>query len=229
MSANELVSHFWIGGPPFVSSTLLVSGGAVGDPGAVLPVACELYDVDGVHVQSFSVEFPEREAGIIELEPFLSGLKAQSGLPHGHLVVTSRAGSKHILRQQMGTHVDFITTPTTIKSREMTFMPLLLGVRREHLITLLNVSDSAGEIVIRLLYGSRSPEWNVSIPARGTRVVSLEHELLSTFDDTSWQKGVVQGYLRASPRAQTEIAFQMIERYPGESEDQEHVRCLTAW
>jgi hypothetical protein len=207
----------------------MVASGSVGEPGARVSVQCELYDVDGAHIQNFTVDFPEREVGVIELEPMLSSLKMRSGIAQGHLVVRSRAGTKHLCRQQAGDSVSFSGSPRAIKSREMTFLPLLLGARREHIVTLLNQSDEGGQVVIRLMYGTRSPEWTVDVPARGTRAISLENELLATFDDVTWQKGVVQGYLRLSPRAQSEIVCQMIERSPAEGDDKEHFRFMTAW
>jgi hypothetical protein len=229
MQDSEVVSHFWVAGPPFFSSTLLVARGALGAAGASVKVVGEVFDVDGALAQTFEVEFPERETGVIELEPFLTNLKMQAGIPQAHLLVRSPLGTRHACRMQIGSHVDIIKSPIAIKSREMTFMPLLLGSRREHLITLLNQGDQTGQVVVRLLYGSRSPEWTVHIPARGSRVVSLERDLLATFDDTSWQKGIVQGYLRLSPRAQSEVVCQMIEKLPGESEDKESFRIVTSW
>lgn len=228
MHDGEVVSHFWVAGPPFFSSTLLVASGAISQIAGAIGVSCELFDVDGVLVQTFSVEFPEREVGIIELEPFLAHLKMHAGIPQGHLVVRSRAGTRHFMRQQVGGHVDLLKAPVPVKSREMAFMPLLLGAHREHLVTLLNVGDEVGQVVVRLLYSTRSPEWTVHVPPRGSRVFSLEHELLASFDDNSWQKGVVQGYLRLSPRVQTEVVCQMVERIPGEQEDAEIFRSLTA-
>lgn len=229
MQESEVVSNFWVAGPPFFSSTLLIASGAVGESGATVHVTGEVRDVDGVLAQTFEVDFPEKETGVMELEPFLCNLKMQVGIPQGHLVVRSKPGTRHFLRLQMEDQVNVIKAPTPIKSREMTFMPLLLGVRREHLVTLVNVGDQVGQVVVRLLYGARSPEWTLHVPARGTRVVSLEHELLASFDDISWQKGVVQGYLRVSPRAQTEIICQMLERSPGEYEDSESFRAVTTW
>ena len=232
MTESEQASHFWVAGPPFFSSTIMVASGvadcvADGIAGTI-KVACELFDVDGTPVQQFQVEFPEREVGIIETEPFMAGLKMQAGITQGHLVVRSKRGTTHICRQQLGEHVGIISAPREILNREMGCMPLLLGSRREHLVVLLNTSPEGGSAVIRLLYGTRSPEWSVQIPGNGCRVVSLEHELLSTFDDSSWQRGVVQGYLRISPRAQS-IVCQMIERLPGETEEQESYRCVSSW
>jgi hypothetical protein len=228
MQDSGVVSHFWVAGPPFFSSTLLVASGVVGGAGSTIAVDCELFDVDGTPVHSFSVQFPESETGVIELEPFLSHLKMQAGIPQGHLVVRSKAGTRHFVRQQVGDHVDILKAPFASKSREMTFIPLLLGGHREHLVTLLNVGDQVAQVVIRLLYSTRSPEWTVHVPPHGTRVFSLEHELLATFDDSSWHKGVVQGYLRVSPRAQSEVVCQMIERMPGEGENSESFRCMTS-
>jgi hypothetical protein len=229
MHDGEVVSHFWVAGPPFFSSTLLVASGAGTEVSGAVDVTCELFDVDGVLVQTLSVQFPEREVGIIELEPFLAHLKMQAGIPQGHLVVRSKTGTRHFMRQQVGEHVDLVKSPVPVKSREMTFIPLLLGAQREHLVTLLNVGDEVGQVVVRLLYSTRSPEWTVHLPPRGSRVISLEHELLASFDDSSWQKGVVQGYLRLSPRVQTEVVCQMVERIPGEREDAETFRSMTSW
>lgn len=228
MIESERASHFWVAGPPFFSSTIMVASGASDSGAGTIKVSCELFDVDGTPAQQFQVEFPEREVGIIETEPFTSGLKMQGGIVQGHLVVRSRSRTTHICRQQLGEHVGIISAPRAILNREMGCMPMLLGSRREHLVVLLNASPESGSAVIRLLYGTRSPEWTVQIPGNGCRVISVEHELLSSFDDSSWQRGVVQGYLRVSPRAQA-MTCQMIERLPGETEQQESFRCVCSW
>jgi len=228
MTESTIISHFWVAGPPFFSSTILVASGGVGAAGAKLEAQCELFDVDGAVVEEFQIEFPECETGLIEVEPFMTGLKMQGGIVQGHLVVKSRLGTRHICRQQVGEHADMVSAPQQINSREIAFMPLLLGARREHLLVLLNARPEEAQVAVRLLYASRSPEWTVQVPANGCRVVSLEHELLSTFDDYSWQKGVLQGYVRISPRSQSALICQMIERLPGETEEQETYRTISS-
>lgn len=229
MTESEITSHFWVAGPPFFSSTILVASDSSGGVGDTLEATCHLFDVEGAPIQRFSVEFPEREVGIIEVEPFMAGLKMQSGITQGHLVVQSRAGTKHFCRQQVGQHADIIAAPRELRSREMAFMPLLLGGRREHLLVALNAGKDDAQVVVRLLYGTRSPEWTVQVPSNGCRTVSVEHELLSTFDDSSWQKGVMQGYLRVSPRSHSGVVCQMIERLPGEAQEQESFRSIASW
>lgn len=229
MSSDEVTSHFWIAGPPFFSSTILVASNSAGSPQGRVPVCCDLFDVDGARVNSFRVEFPEREVGVIEVEPFMAGLKTRAGITQGHLVVRSPKGTRHFCRQQIGSHFDLVPSPALLKSRESAFVPLVLGARREHLLALVNASDEAAQLVVRLMYGTRSPEWNVVVPASGCAVLALEDELLRSFDDSTWQKGAVQAYLRLSSRQQSAVACQIIERLPGETEEQEQFRCLTSW
>jgi hypothetical protein len=226
---KSIKSHFWIAAAPFFSSTILVASGSSGVAGETIEAQCELFDVDGTPIQRFQVEFPSREVGIIEVEPFMAGLKMQSGIIQGHLAVQSRAGTTHLCRQQVGDRADILTAPRGLKSREMSFMPLLLGGRREHLVVVVSTGPEDAQVVIRLLYGSRSPEWTVQIPGNGCRIVSLEHELLATFDDSSWHKGVMQGYLRISPRSQSAVVCQMVERLPGETEEHQSYRSVSSW
>lgn len=229
MNSNDVTSHFWIGGGPFFSTSLVVSAGASGSPGETLLASCRLFDVDGAPVNSFSVEFPAGEAGVIELEPFMAGLKMQSGIPQGHLVVTSRSGTRHFCRQQSGQSAQLLSSPALIGGREHSFVPIILGAAREHLLLFVNAATEISQVTARLFYGSRSPEWTVSIPAYGCSAVSLEDDLLRSFNDASWQKGAVQGYVRLSPRVQSSVACQILERIPGETPECEQFRCLQSW
>jgi hypothetical protein len=229
MLENSVVSHFWVAAPPFCSSTILVSSTALESATSRILAQCAVYDLAGALVRDLEVEFPANEVGVLELEPFLIGLKTQSGLAHGHVVIRSSEGTRHFCRQQVGDHTDLISSPKLFKSREMAFVPLLLGAGRAHLLTLVNTDSSAGQVVVRLLYSNRSPEFTIDLPAKGSRVVSLEDELLSTFDDHSWRKGVMQGYVRISPRVQSSVLFQVIEQYPGEGENQVKYRTLLSW
>jgi hypothetical protein len=229
MSSDYVSDHFWVSGPSFFSSTLLVASGAAMSANGRVTTTCSLYDVDGIRVNSFDVEFPESEVGVIELEPFMAGLKMQGGIPQGHLEVRSPSGCRHFCRQQMGNHVDLLSSPRLILGRESAFIPLILGARRSHVALFVNAVDEVAQVVLRLFYGSRSPEWSLSIPAKGCLAVALEEELLSSFNDSSWNKGAVQGYLRISPRSQAQVACQVIEQIPGETEEQGQFRCLVSW
>jgi hypothetical protein len=229
MSGHDVTSHFWVAGPPFFSSSLLVAGGARAAQGDSIVASCRLFDVDGAPVNTFQVEFPSTEAGLIELEPFMTGLKMQGGVQQGHLVVSSSADTRHFCRQQSGQCSQMVSAPRLLGGREHSFVPIVLGAAREHLVLFVNASTEVSQVVVRLFYGSRSPEWTLSIPAYGCSAVSLEDELLRSFNDSSWQKGAVQGYVRLSPRAQSSVACQILERIPGETSETEQFRCLQSW
>jgi hypothetical protein len=229
MSGHDVTSHFWVAGPPFFSSSLIVAGGARGSEGETTLASCRLFDVEGSPVNTFHVEFPSNEAGVIELEPFMNGLKMQGGIAQGHLVVTSKSGIRHFCRQQSGLNAQVFSSPTLLGGREHSFLPIVLGAAREHLLIFVNASTEVSQVVVRLFYGSRSPEWTLSIPAYGCSAVSLEDDLLRSFNDSSWQKGAAQGYVRLSPRVQASVACQILERIPGETAESEQFRCLQSW
>ena len=232
---TDTVSHFWVSRSSFCFSTFLVAADSCGNLDQMVVVKLSLYDAHGTFIEEFVVQFPECEVGLIELEPFLTGLKTQGGVAHGHLIVRSREGTRHFCRQQLGPQVDMVTTPRVLKSREMAFIPFLLGSQREHLIVIINTEPDVSQFVVRLMYGNRAPEWTMSVPALGSRIISLQHELLATFEDVSWQRGVSQGYLRVSPRAQSSIVCQMIEQLPvdarihGEASERINYRTLLSW
>jgi len=229
MSVVETTSHFWVAAPPLFSSTLLV---ATGDDGASVGRAktqLELFDLDGVQVNSVEVEFPAGQVGVVELEPFTAALKMQGGVAHGHLKVTSPIGTRHLYRQTIGSSVMVYQDPVSVKNRESSFIPVVIGGRREHMLVLVNSGEEEGQIACRLFYGNRSPEWTLSVPGNGSRVVSVEGELLASTDQKAWEKGALQAYLRFTGKHQSPIGGQIIERTLGESPDQDIYRSLHSW
>lgn len=229
MSVVETTSHFWVAAPPLYSSTLLVAAGNDVSDGGRVKTDLEIYDLDGTQVNSVQVEFPAGEVGIIELEPYTSALKMQGGVAHGHVKVTSPPGTRHFCRQMIGASVALYQDPAQINYRESAFLPLIVGGRREHMLVLVNAGAEESQIACRLFYGNRSPEWALTVPGNGSRVISIENDLLATTDDRAWEKGALQSYLRLTGRHQSPIAGHIIERTLGESPDQDSYRCLTSW
>lgn len=233
MSTSDLVSHFWVAADPLFSTTLFVApppGGSV-QPNAQprTTTALEVYDVDGTKINSVEVEFPSTEVGVVQLEPFLGGLKMQSGVRHGHLAVSSPSGSRQLCRHALQQHVSIIQEPMVVRSRESCFVPLVIGGQRQHMVALVNAGHESAQISLRLFYAQRSPEWNLTVPAHGSRLVVLESELLIDADEKAWEKGPVQAYVRLSARHQTFFTCQIFERVLGEQPEQETFRCVTSW
>jgi hypothetical protein len=229
MSLAETISHFWIANPPSFSSTLFVSAEDQSATEGKISTALEIFDVDGVKVNTVDVEFPANEVGVIELEPFAAGLKMQGGIAHGHVRIRSPRGTRHLLRQSVGSSVSVYHDPAPVKARESAFIPVVLGGRREHMLVLVNASEEEGQIGCRFYYGNRSPEWTLTIPARGSRVLSIESEMLASADDRAWEKGALQAYLRLTGKHDAPISGHIIERVLGETAEEDTFRCLTSW
>jgi hypothetical protein len=229
MSSVDVTSHFWVASSPSLSSTLFVVPGDLEVSDGRSLTVLELYDVDGVKVNSVEVEFPSSEVGVVELEPFATGLKVQGGIAHGHLAVTSLSGSRHVVRQSMKEQTSIFSDPTVIRSRESCFAPLTLSARREHIVALVNASVEEAELTVRLFYGSRSPEWSVVVTGNGSKLISLEEDLLYTADDRVWEKSQLQSYIRVTSKGSAQIACQVLERVCGDSPDQDLYRTVTTW
>jgi hypothetical protein len=229
MGSSDVTSHFWIASSQTISSTLMVvPGDAEVAQGRSLSVI-DLYDVDGSKVNSIEVEFPSAQVGIVELEPFATALKVQGGIAHGHLAVTSLAGSRHLCRHMINGHLAVCTDPTVVGPRESCFMPVTLGARREHLLALVNTTHEDAEISCRLFYGSRSPEWSIVIPAVASKLLSLEEELLYSTDDKVWEKSQSQAYVRITSKGSAQMTCQVIERVAGDSPELDLYRSVTSW
>lgn len=229
MSVVETTSHFWVAAPPLFSSTLMVAPGDDTAQGGRASTNIEIFDVDGTQINSVDVEFPAGQVGLVELEPFTAALKMQGGVAHGHLKVTSPVGTRHLFRQTIGTSVVLYQDPVSVKDRESSFIPVVIGGRREHMLVLVNSGAEEGQISCRLFYGNRSPEWTLTVPGNGSRVLSVENELVSAADQKAWEKGALQAYIRLTGKQQSAITGQIIERMLGESPEQDLYRSLHAW
>jgi len=188
----------------------------------------EVYDVDGSRTNSVEVECPGTAVSVIELEPFLGGIKLEGGLQHGHLAVTTPVGARCVCRLASDGGVAFIQDPLPIRSRESCFIPITLATLRDQMLTLVNGGTEVAQVMCRLFYGNRSPEWTLVVPPLGTKIVSVHDELLADQDDRSWEKNPLQGYIRITPRHQSFVTCGVIERVPGESRELDHYRFLTA-
>jgi hypothetical protein len=229
MRIKDTVSHFWIAAQPFFATQILavpphISGEASPNQEGI---ECVIYDVDGVKVNTVTVEFPGSTVGVVELEPFIAGLKLESGLQHGHVEVTSRGGTRHICRITANNSAMQFTEPVLLRSRDNSFIPLTLSSHREQMLVAVNAGTEVAQVTCRLFYGSRSPEWNLVIPPHGSKLVSLHDDLLVTQDDRSWEKGAVQSYIRMTSRYQGPVSCFAMERIPGETFSQDIYRTLS--
>ena len=229
MSIVETTSHFWVAAPPLFSTTLFVGTSSDVEQKSQARSVIEIFDVEGTKVNTVEVEFPAGEVGVIEMEPFVAGLKMQGGVAHGHLSISSPLGTRHLCRQSIGGNVALYQDPVPVRQKESSFVPVVVGGRREHMVALVNHGAEEGQIACRLFYGNRSPEWTVTVPGNGSRLLFLEGDFLATSDDRVWEKGAVQAYVRFSGKQTSPIAAHIIERSMAESPEHDSYRCLVSW
>jgi hypothetical protein len=244
MTGPDVVSHFWVAGKPFFSSTIFVAPCSVVPPSSateppsalteehlkVKPCATTLdfFDADGAKTNTVEIEFPADEVGLIELEPFMAGIKVEGGVQHSHLAITSPAGTRHLCRLSNGVGVALVQDPLMVRSRESSFIPLVLSAQKEQMLAFVNAGGESAQVSCRLFYGNRSPEWNFVVAPFGAKLVSIQEELLASQDDRSWEKGSTQAYVRITARHQACISCLIVERVPGESFETDQYRCLVA-
>jgi len=229
MSTFEATSHFWVATAPYFSPTLLVVPGQDEPTDGRTSTVLDVFDPEGIKVNSVEVEFPSAETGVIELEPFIAGLKIEGGIQHGHLMVSSPSGSRHMMRLGLPSGAAVLHDPFLVRSRESLFLPVSLGARREHLVSIVNAGGETAQVTVRLFFANRSPEWNVVVPPSGVRLVALEDELLSGSEEKGWEKGAVQAYLRFTPKHQSTVTCTVVERSVGETVEHDTYRCLVSW
>jgi hypothetical protein len=82
-----------------------------------------------------------------------------------------------------------------------------LAVGLDHVVCLLNRSEGAGIVKVRLFLGKRSPECFVEVPARGARLVSLAAEFGVASGGES-----LPGYLRVSTKGDQVFGVQFLSR-----------------
>ncbi len=244
MTGPDVTSHFWIAGKPFFTSTVFVAPPPFVVPSLATEIrasaaldlrevkSCsttlDFFDADGAKTNTVEIAFPANEVGILELEPYMAGIKVEAGVQHSHLSITSPAGTRHLCRLSNGIGVALVQDPLMVRSRESSFIPLVLSAQKEQMLAFVNAGGESAQISCRLFYGNRSPEWNFAIAPFGAKLVSVQEELLASQDDRSWEKGNTQAYVRVTARHQACISCLIVERVPGESIEADQYRCLVS-
>lgn len=206
-------SHYWISTYPFFAHSLLVvpppHHSSESDSG--FTTSLTLYDADGMLANQLTIQRDRAQITNVELDPLMGGCKIESGLKHGHLLVSSPPGFTHICRV-LGPQGNTLITPGTPLSRDLSsFMPLTFSAERTHLLALINTSDQLAQVRCRLYCGKRTPESSTEVPARGMRLLSVQAE----FSDFAVVEGAkrVNAYARLTTGSERPLFVQMIERY----------------
>lgn len=213
--------HGWVCSGPFFETVLFVycADRAIVrrmSPGANAPIAFDVFDPDGYHCNRVEISAGYGTVTAIEWDPFLGSCKFEAGLKHAHIVARLPEGfraTSRLVSQQSGC---LFGKATRLSTTTRAFMPVMLSRDRFPMLVLLNRSEVEATVRGRLFCGKRTPENVWSIPANGTRVLSIAHEFGDAIALEPEEQ--VQAYLRMGVRGEYEVGAQFIERLQGPSD-----------
>jgi hypothetical protein len=210
--AGQVTSTFWVSTYPFFESTLCVVPPvplqAINDAG--FPIDVAIYDPDGAELNSARLVASPIQPTTIDLDQFLGGCKIESGLKHAQVVVTSAAGSLHTCRIHSRESGSFMGPMMWFNNDRAAFLPVTFSVERSYLAAFSNGTTAETAVRCKLICGKRAPETILTLPPRGSRIVSLS----STFPEFASVEGAAttQAYLRLTTRSEGGVGVQLIER-----------------
>jgi hypothetical protein len=209
-SGSSITSHFWVCAYPFVETTLFIVPPHPRDSAIGVASKAELYDADGGVANEVELSFPPSQVGMLEMDTIMGGCKLESGLKHGHLVVQTAPGFSTYLRMHTREGGALLGEPASLGSDRSTFFPLTMDEGRNYYLAIVNHGKAQAHLKCRLFCAKRSPETLISVPALGSRIVSLE----SQFPDYSAADvgKQLQAYVRLSTKSDTVLGVQLLER-----------------
>lgn len=196
---------FWISTQPFFESSLLLF------PIVSAPFNLYLYDCDGALVNQVELQFPAGKLVVLPLVEFAEGLKLESGLRYGQLVVSAPSENLINCKIHGGDWAGSCSDNQSLSVDKSIFFPITLSEERSYVLAFCNASKSIAQLKGRLFFGKRTPEFNCVLPPLGSRIVSVNSQF-SEFTAVPPGKEL-QAYLRLTSRERSLIGVQLIERH----------------
>ncbi len=212
-STQRVVSHFFVSSYPFFESSVFLSLPQV-QQDSDRAVKLFVYDCSGSLVNELGIDFGLQSCGIVELDPLMEACKLESGFKHAHLEVEASPGTKVVSRIYSRNSACLMSAALNLSDRNSTFFPVLFSEERAPFLGLINSSAKEAQIRCRLYFGKRSPEIQYSVPARGSRLVSLLAEF-SEYGIEQPQRSL-HAYVRVSTSSNINCGVQLIESIKGE-------------
>lgn len=207
------VLHLWVGSFPFIDSFLIISP----DPGCESPssVSVRCFDPDGAFANEFSINIEPGAPGLIEIEPLLGSIKLEGGMKHAHLEIECPIGVQVLTRLVSREGAVLLGEPSVIDEHRSAFFPVQVLNEHSSMLCIVNAGDETSNLKCRLFLGSRTPDISLSIPARGSRIISLEAEFSEYLQA---ERGKIQQvYTRLGTRGGAPLTVQLFECFVGAS------------
>lgn len=206
-SAHSATSHLWFCEYPSFSTQLLFF--AHNQSQLAVPSTVSVYDADGFFINEAKVAFGQDNIGTFDLEVLTAGCKLESGLKHGHLVVTTPPLVFQQSRLVSMRDAWINNAAKVVNRRRELFYPLRFAPDRSAFLALVNQTEEVAELRVRAFCGSRSPRTDLHIPAMGARVFNLD----TVFPEYGYlEDQALNAYVRISSRAGGSVSCFFMER-----------------
>lgn len=196
--------RYWFASHPFSETHLLLAPSA--HASETVEYQLKFYDPDGFFFNEAHIAVEPISIATLELEPFLHGLKFESGLRHGCVSVSSSDHGNAWVRLASKTQVSILSSLIEVKSEANGFFPINFAAERKHLLVAINSSDEEAHIRGRLFLRNRAPDVPLIIPPHGSRCIPLE----SAFEDVL-SEGGGNSYLRLTVKQPARVSFLIAE------------------
>lgn len=225
---EQSISHFWVASNPFFEGSLILTP----FPSEITPSTedlngatstIEMFDPDGGLVNKLSVTRDGGYPMVLELDSLMEGCKLESGIRHGHLIVTSPPGIRAMARLHNRGGATIINPVVPLTQDHAVFSPVALGPHRSSLVAIINFGAQEASVRCRLMLANRSPDMTCNIPPFGARLICVEREfqdvLVSGFGKRRSEEGKeleeaipeVRAYIRMGSRTEQSVGVQYIE------------------
>ncbi|MGI6524760.1 MAG: hypothetical protein ACOX2O_05625 [Bdellovibrionota bacterium] len=208
VESSETVSAFWISTYPFFETTLYVL--PCGESrGEVAQTFLTFFDPDGGVINKVKLQLPVGEIKKVDLNMLLGSCKIESGLRHAVMLVRSPLGTKHLCRISNGRNSSVCGELQIFSDERTAFLPLSFSEKMTSLIPIVNFSENEVKVRCGLFFGEKNHKLEVTIPAQGTRLISVDAELFEVLELGDDEKKMA--YLRVSTRSVGQLGLQMLE------------------
>lgn len=212
-NAERVVAHFFVSSYPFFESTLFFSFSEPAQQSNT-DVQIYVYDCSGACVNQIQTNFGQQTCGVMEVDPLMESCKLEAGFKHAHIEVNVPQGCKVVSRMYSRSGACLMGEAIPLSERSSTFFPVLFSEDRAPFLGIVNCANRDAQVRCRLYFGKRSPEIQYSLPAQGSRLVSLLAEFSEYGIDQA--ERTIHGYVRVSTSSNMHCGVQLIESLKGE-------------
>lgn len=212
---QEIISeqHFWVSSYPYFDSTLVSIDCALKPKDQPEEIKLTFFDADGKVFNTAQVQYAQTDLGLLELEPFVSACKLESGMKHAHLKVESSSSYRHQIRIHTKEACSFLRELNLATKYMVPCFPILLSPERNNFLSVVSLGGAPAKIKCRLFVGNRAPETTIDVPTDGVKLIHLE----SQFEEFLKDSRSIQAYARLVTLNDSPAGVQHVEQLEASS------------